>query len=73
MRSARSRGQESAFAFYAVIVGPYQMQRSQYAFECLAVPAMILSHASAGAGQFWPGMIRGIGVQPLFQCARGQS
>lgn len=63
---------ESALALSTVIVGPLQMQRSQYAFKCFAVTAMILGHASAGAGQFWPCMIRGIGVQPLFQRSRGQ-
>ncbi len=49
------------------------MQRTQYAFECLAVTAMILCQPSAGAGQFRPRMIGEVGVQPLLQCSRGQS
>jgi hypothetical protein len=49
------------------------MQRTQYAFKCLPVTAMILSQPSAGAGQFRPRMIGDVGVQPLFQRSRGQS
>jgi len=34
-------------AFFTVIVGPFQMQRSQHAFKGLPVAAMILGHPSA--------------------------
>jgi hypothetical protein len=36
---------------------------------------MILGWFSAGAGQFWAGVIAGIGIQPLFQrsCCQAQS
>jgi len=33
---------------------------------------MILGRFSAGAGQFRSRMIAGVGIQPLFQCSRGQ-
>ena len=49
------------------------MQRSQHAFQGLAVAAMILGYATAGARQLRSGVIAGIGVQPSFQSARGQS
>ena len=49
------------------------MQSAQYAFKRLPVTATILSQPSAGAGQFRPRMISQVGVQPLFQCSRGQS
>ncbi len=48
------------------------MQRPQHAFEGLLVTAMILGRFSAGAGQLRAGMIAGVGIQPLFQRARGQ-
>jgi hypothetical protein len=49
------------------------MQRAQYALKRLPVTAMILSQPSADAGQFRPGMIGDVGIQPLFQCSRRQS
>ena len=49
------------------------MQRSQNTFKRLLVAAMILGQLSAGAGQLRPRMIADVGVQPLFQRARGQS
>jgi len=49
------------------------MQRAQHAFEGLLVTAMILGRCSTGAGQFRTRMIAGIGIQPLFQCSRGQA
>jgi hypothetical protein len=45
------------------------MQRAQHTFKRLLVTAMILSHCSARAGQFWTRMIAGVRVQTLFQCA----
>lgn len=48
------------------------MQRPQHAFEGLLVTAMILGRCSAGARQFRAGIIASVGIQPLFQCARGQ-
>jgi hypothetical protein len=35
--------------------------------------AVILSRFSAGASQFWAGVIAGIGIQPLFQCSCRQT
>jgi len=51
------------------------MQRAQYAFKRLPVAAMILGRSSAGAWCFWPHMVGGIGVEPLFQgsCCQAQS
>jgi hypothetical protein len=48
------------------------MQRPQHAFKGFAVAAMIVSQATAGAGQLRPGMIAGVGVQSLFQSLRGE-
>ena len=48
------------------------MQRSQDAFKCLVVTAMILGQPSAGAGQFRPCMVGQVGIQPLFQRSRGE-
>ena len=48
------------------------MQRSQYAFKRLVMPAMILGHSSAAARQLWTCVIGGVGVQPLFQGSRSQ-
>jgi hypothetical protein len=62
---------ESAFALGTVIVGPFQVERAEHAFECFLVTAMILGGRSAGARQFRARMIAGVGVQPLFQCSRG--
>jgi hypothetical protein len=62
---------ESALAWGTVIVGSLQMQRPQYAFKCFLVAAMILGRFSARAGQLRARMIAGIGIQPLFQGARG--
>ena len=59
-------------ALVAVVVGPLQMQRSQYAFKRLVMPAMIVGHSSAAARQSWTYVIGGIGVQPLFQGSRSQ-
>ena len=59
-------------ALVAVVVGPLQMQRSQYAFKRLVMPTMILGHTSAAARQSRTCVIGGIGVQPLFQGSRSQ-
>jgi hypothetical protein len=37
------------------------------------MPAMILCGRTANAGQFWARVIRGVGVQALFECPRRQS
>jgi hypothetical protein len=63
---------ESAFALGTVIVGPFQVERAEHAFECFLVTAMILGRCSAGARQLRARMIAGVGIQPLFQCSRGQ-
>jgi hypothetical protein len=49
------------------------VQRTQHALKRLVVASVILGLTSAGAGQFRPRMIAGIGVQPLLQGACGQS
>ena len=54
-------------ALGTVMVGPLQEQRPQHALKCLSVAAMILGRFSAGARQFWAGVIAGIGIQPLFE------
>ena len=59
-------------ALVAVVVGPLQMQRSQYAFKRLVMPATILGHTSAAARQLWTCVIGGVGVQPLFQGSPSQ-
>src|ERR1022692_4519325 len=51
-------------------MGALQEQRPQHALKRLPVAAMILGWFSAGAGQFWAGLIAGIGIQPLFQRLR---
>ena len=48
------------------------MQRPQHTFKGLLVTAPILSRFSTGARKFCSGMIGSVGVQPLFQCSRGQ-
>jgi hypothetical protein len=48
------------------------MQRAQHAFKGLLMAAMILGWSSTGTRQLRTGMIAGVGIQPLFQCARGQ-
>jgi hypothetical protein len=55
-----------------MIVGSFQMQRTQYALKRLPVAAMILGLFSAGATEFRARMIAGVGIQPLFQCSCGQ-
>jgi hypothetical protein len=56
-----------------VIIGPLQVQWAQYAFKRLPVTAMILGKPSAGAEQFWPRVIGGVSVEPLFQRSGGQT
>ena len=62
-----------ALALGAVIIGPLQQQRPQYALKRLPVTAMILGRCSAGARQFRARMIGGVGVETLFQCPCGQT
>ena len=62
-----------ALALGAVIVGPLQIQRSQYALERFSMAPMILGRASAGAGQFRTRMIGSVSIQPLFERPRGQT
>ena len=64
---------ESALTLGTVIVSSLQLQRTQHALERLVVASVILGLSAAGAGQFRPRMIAGIGVQPLLQSACGQS
>jgi hypothetical protein len=64
---------EPALALGAVIIRPLQEQRPQHALKRLAVATMILRWLSAGASQFWAGVIAGIGIQPLFQRSRRQT
>jgi len=64
---------ESTLAIGTVIIGPLQVQRAQYTFKRLPVTAMILDKPSAGAGQFRPGVIGGVSVEPLFQRSGGQT
>ena len=63
---------ESTFAVGTVIIGALQAQRAQNTFQCLFVTAVISGQSSAGAGQFRPGVIGGVSVEPLFQRTRGQ-
>ena len=62
-----------ALALGAVIIGPLQLQRPQYALKRLPVAAMILGKCSASARQFRTRMIGGVGVETLFQCPGSQT
>jgi len=64
---------EPALAGGAVIIGPLQEQRPQYALKCLPVATMIPGWFSAGARQFRAGIIAGIGIQPWFERSCGQT
>jgi hypothetical protein len=62
-----------ALTLSAMIIGPLQQQRPQYALKRLSVAAMILGGCSAGARQFRTHMIGGVGVEALFQCPCSQT
>jgi hypothetical protein len=64
---------ESTLAVGTVIIGPLQLQRAQYAFECLAVTAMIPGKLSAGAEQLRPHVVGGVSIEPLCQRSGGQT
>jgi len=62
-----------ALALGAVIIGPLQQQRPQYALKRLPVAPMILGGCSACAWQFRTRMIGGVGVETLLQRSCSQT
>jgi hypothetical protein len=64
---------KAALALGAVILGPLQQQRPQYAFKRLPVAAMILGGCSAGARQFRTSMIGSVGVETLLERSGSQT
>jgi hypothetical protein len=63
---------ESGFTLGTGVISSAQVQGTRQPLKRLVMASVILGLPSAGAGQFRPCIIGGVGVEPLRQGARGQ-
>ncbi len=55
-----------------MVIGPLQPQRAERTHEALGSSVDIPGRLPAGTGQLRPGVVAGVGIQPLLEGAGGQ-